>query len=337
MLPVARFCETSRRFPLGRRIPFYSQLDVVVSTPLDEFSLIDWIRARAADHERLALGIGDDAALLKLAGSGETLLAVDLLMEGVHFTIPPATAEEVGRKALAVNLSDMAAMAGRPVATVVSAALPRQRGAEFSRQTHEGLLQLANEYDVALAGGDTNIWDGPLVMSVTVVGEPTGRGVVRRSGASVGDWILATGSFGRSLCGKHLTFTPRIREAIRLNEHAALHAMIDVSDGLAADLHHILDESSAGARLYAERIPISDDAERANDGKSPLEHALTDGEDFELLFTVSAEDGRRLLENPPIETAISHIGEIVDGRDCLLVDALGGTTPLPAAGWEHRF
>src|SRR5437868_4064648 len=177
-----------------------------------------------------------------------------MLMEGVDFTIPPATPQQIGWKSLAVNLSDIAAMAGQPVACVVSVSLPRQNGFALGQDLMEGIVQCADQFGVAIAGGDTNTWDGPLVISITVLGEPTSKGPVLRSGAGPGDWIMATGSFGGSIAGKHLNFTPRVNEALVLHETAALHAMIDVSDGLAADLWHILDESCVGAILDAGAI-----------------------------------------------------------------------------------
>src|SRR5439155_2535913 len=121
--------------------------------------------------------------------------------------------------------------------------------------------------------------------------------------ARPGDWLMATGSFGGSILGKHLDFTPRVREALRLHEAAPLHAMIDVSDGLAADVFHLCEESGCGAVLRAEAIPVADAARAMNDGRSALDHALGDGEDFELVFAVAAEDGRKLAEMQPVAGA----------------------------------
>lgn len=306
-------------------------------TPQHEFDYIAWIRHQSARHARLTVGIGDDAAVVAFPPPGNCLVTVDMLMEGVDFLLPPATPQQVGRKALAVNLSDIAAMAGRPVACVTSVALPRRGGMELGCGLFEGIRGLADEFGVALAGGDTNSWDGPLVISITVLGEPTGSGPVLRSGARPGDWIMATGSFGGSLAGHHLDFTPRVREAQALREAVALHAMIDVSDGLAADLGHILEESRVGAILEEQWIPISDAARAAIDGRSPLEHALADGEDFELLFTVSPEEGRRLLEHPPAAMSLARLGEIIPGAGCQLRRIAGNLESLASLGWKHGF
>jgi thiamine-monophosphate kinase len=304
-----------------------------MAEPRSEFAFIEWIRARAAPHHAVPIGIGDDAALVRI-GSGDCLVTADMLMEGIDFLAetPP---RDVGRKALAASLSDIAAMAGRPLAAVVSLAAPQDSRRRLIEPLYEGLEKLARAFDVAIAGGDTNAWDGPLVINVTLLGEPTGGGPVRRHGACAGDWLFVTGELGGSLAGKHLSFVPRVREAIELHRAVSLHAMIDISDGLAADLHHLLDESGVGAVVHSAAIPISDAARAMPGQKSPLERALSDGEDFELLFTVSPEEGRRLLAAPPFETPLSHIGEIVEGRDCELIEACGRRTPLEARGWAH--
>lgn len=302
-----------------------------------EFEFIDWVRSQAKGHPRVSLGIGDDAAALSFPEPAECLVAVDTLMEGVHFTYPDMSAAQIGRKSLAVNLSDIAAMAGKPLAAVIGCVFPRKYGTEFARELQRGMLELADEFEVALIGGDTNTWDGPCVVSVTVLGEATEKGPVRRDGAKVGDWILITGSLGGSLAKKHFAFTPRVEDALKLHEAVSIHAMIDVSDGLAADLYHILDESRVGASLRVHHIPISPEAYDIKDDRSPLEHALADGEDFELLFTVSPEDGKRLLEHPPVAVPLSRIGVICPSGIFELMEETGETRPLERAGWVHGF
>src|SRR5262249_46641465 len=152
---------------------------------------------------------------------------------------------------------------------VVSVALPKKGGRKLAEELYRGLRQVADEFDTAIAGGDTNSWNAPLVISVTVLGEPTGRGAVKRAGAKPGDWLFVTGALGGSIRGKHLDFTPRVREAQQLHSLVELHAMIDISDGLAADVHHICEESRCGAVLIAESIPLKKDVS--------LESALSDG------------------------------------------------------------
>ncbi len=307
-----------------------------VTSSHHEFDLIAQIRARTASHPRLAVGIGDDAALIRFSDPAGCLVTVDMLMEGVDFTLATATGRQIGWKSLAVSLSDIAAMAGKPVAYVVSVSLPRQGGFELGRELLAGVQECAEKFGVALAGGDTNTWDGPLVVSITVLGEPTEKGPVLRSGAQPGDWIMTTGTFGGSISGKHLDFIPRVEEALALHQAVTLHAMIDTSDGLAADLWHILEESRVGAVLEAAAIPISA-AAAIQDGKSPLDHALSDGEDFELLFTVSPAEGEALLSRPPFATLLTHVGEITTGPGCFLKARDGQLKPLPSLGWKHGF
>jgi thiamine-monophosphate kinase len=299
-----------------------------------EFAYIDWLRKRTPADTRVLIGPGDDAAAIHLRPNIPCLVTTDMLMEGACFRLAEAGPRAVGRKALAVNLSDIAAMAGLPVAAVVSVALPREGGRALAEQLYLGFRQIADEFQTAVVGGDTNSWDGPLVISVTVVGEATGRGPVRRSGAKRGDWLLTTGPLGGSIRGKHLTFTPRVREALRLHEIANLHAMIDISDGLAADINHICVESGCGAVLHADQIPISADALAMQDGRSPLDHALSDGEDFELVLAVSPDDARRLIQSQPVSgITLVHIGECVEQG--LWIEQGGKRQSLEPRGYEH--
>src|SRR4051812_12147377 len=225
-----------------------------------EFAFIDWLRRRTPADPRVMLGPGDDTAAVRFTPGAPVLVTTDMLLDGSCFVLAQAGPQRVGRKAMAVNLSDIAAMAGRPVAAVVSVGLPRQGGRTIAEGLYAGLREVADEFDTAVVGGDTNSWDGPLVISVTAFGEATGQGPVTRWGAEPGDWLLTTGPFGGSIRGRHLDFTPRVREALRLHEVADLHAMIDVSDGLAADVGHVCTESRCGAVLWAEAIPITDAA-----------------------------------------------------------------------------
>jgi thiamine-monophosphate kinase len=196
------------------------------------------------------------------------------------------------------------------------------------------LRELADEFDTAIVGGDTNSWDGPLVISVTLLGEPSPCGPVRRSGARVGDWLMVTGPVGGSIQGKHLDFTPRVREGLALASEVSLHAMIDVSDGVAADVAKLCAESGCGAVIRAADIPISAAARSMADAKTPLEHALGDGEDFELVFAVTPEDGRSLLARQPISgITLAAIGECVAGG--LWLEESDARRALEAAGYVH--
>ncbi len=302
--------------------------------PFGEFAFIDWLRRRTPSATRVLIGPGDDTAALAWPTAAPCLVTTDMLLEGSCFLLDEAGPRRVGRKAMAVNLSDIAAMAGVPVAAVVSVGLPRKGGRILAEELYLGLREAADAFDTAVVGGDTNSWDGPLVISVTVFGEATPRGPVRRNGAKAGDWLLATGAFGGSILGKHLDFTPRVREALALHQAADLHAMIDVSDGLAADVDKLCVESRCGAVLRAETIPIDPAARQMKDDKTPLQHALGDGEDFELVFAVAPEDGRRLLATQPVPgITLAHVGECV--ADGLWLEEHGQRRPLPPTGYVH--
>jgi thiamine-monophosphate kinase len=302
---------------------------------MSEFAYIDWLRRLTPAHPRVLLGPGDDTAALRMTPGVPCLITTDMLLEGSCFLMAEAGPRRVGRKAMAVNLSDIAAMAGKPVAAVASVGLPRQGGRALAEELYHGLREMADQFDTALVGGDTNSWDGPLAISVTILGEATGKGPVTRSGAKPGDWLLATGPFGGSILGKHLEFTPRLHEAMQLHTLVNLHAMIDISDGLAADVHHLCEESRCGAVLRAEDIPIAAEASKVPDGRSPLEHALSDGEDFELVFAVDAGDARRLLQTQPVGgVTLAHIGECTD--QSLWLEQLGQRRPLQPHGYVHE-
>src|SRR5260370_1768119 len=250
-----------------------------------EFEYIDWVRRRTPQDGRVLIAPGDDSAAIHLRSDTPCLVTTDMLMDGPCFRwaeLGETGPRAVGRKAMAVNLSDIAAMAGRPVAAVASVALPRQGGRHLAEELYLGLRGMADEFQTAIIGGDTNSWDGPLVISVTVLGEATGRGPVRRSGARPGDWLMVTGPLGGSIRGKHLNFKPRVREAIQLHELVLLHAMIDISDGLAADVNHLRVESGCGAVLDPDLAPISADAPPMQPEQSPLDHPLSDCQAFEL-------------------------------------------------------
>ena len=303
--------------------------------------LIAWLRQRLPPHSRLELGPGDDAAVVRIGDGCRCVMSVDMLTDRVDFQLDGIDPRRVGRKCLAANLSDLAAMASRPLAAVVALCLPRQGGMRLAKSLYEGMLPLAQRYDLAIAGGDTNSWDGPLAVSITVLGAVTGRGPLRRSGAQPGDRILVTGRFGGSILARHLDFEPRVSEAIALHAGYELHAGIDASDGLSLDLARLLEESGCGAVVDTRRVPVSDDARRLADqladGSTPLDHALADGEDFELILAVPPDAARRMLADRPLETPLADIGEVIAEPGLWQAEAGGGRAPLPVRGWEHRF
>ncbi len=305
-----------------------------------ENDLLRWFAANLPSHERLVVGAGDDAAVIRLAEGQQLVATTDMLMDGVDFRVGEHDAARIGHKALAVNLSDLAAMGARPVAALVSLCLPQVGGELLTKQLYHGLLATAAKYDVAIAGGDTNSWPGPLVISVTALGEVAPQRAWRRSGAQAGDRILVTGRFGGSILGRHLDAVPRVTEALWLAEHADVHAAIDVSDGLSLDLSRVCEASRCGAVLDLGSIPISPDAEQLarerNDGATPLDHALADGEDFELVLVVPPSEAERLVALQPLGLPLTAIGTVSDQPGLWSRGSDGKEQPLAPRGWEHR-
>lgn len=307
-----------------------------MSDSAGESDFVDWVRCQVSAGPRVILGPGDDAALLHFPQPANCIITTDMLLDGSCFRLAEAGPYRVGRKAMAVNLSDIAAMAGVPLAAVVSVGLPRNAAPGLAKDLFRGLSDVAKEFQTSIVGGDTNSWEGPLAISITLLGESTTRGAVKRSGARNGDWLFVTGRLGGSILGHHLDFTPRVRESLELANLFELHAMTDISDGFSLDLSHIAKESGCGAVVFAENIPISEAATKMNDDRDALTHALEDGEDFELIFAVSPDDGRRLLTNPDeLSFPVFHIGECVESG--FWMEKAGHREQLTPAGFEHRF
>jgi len=306
-----------------------------------ETDFVDWLLRRIPSDPRLEVPPGDDAAVLRPPAGRRTVITVDMLMEGTDFVFgPDCTPEAVGHKALAVNLSDLAAMAARPEAAVTAVALPRHGGDSLARGLHDGLAALAAAHGVALAGGDTNAWDGPLVVSVTAIGSvPPGR-AWRRGGARPGDLIVVTGPCGGSLLGRHLAVMPRCREALEIAARHEVHAAIDVSDGLSLDLARMMAASGTAAVVDLADVPVHADAARIAarpGGGSPLDHALADGEDFELLLALPPDDARGLVAAPPAGLTPAIIGIVEAGSGLWVRDPAGSRRPLEPSGFLHRF
>ena len=280
--------------------------------------------------------LGDDAAVL-----GDRLLTVDMLTEGVDFLLDQVEPKWIGRKALAVNLSDIAAMAGVPEAFLVSFALPNDRGTELAERLYDGMGPLVEKYGLTLAGGDTNTWNGGLVISITVLGRITSYGVLRRNGGKPGDILLVTGPLGGSILKKQFLFEPRVFEALFLNERFDIRAAMDISDGLSLDLHRLATESGVGAMLEETAIPISTDAVELSSqtSRSPLEHALSDGEDFELLLAAPPHEGKKLLDTQPLLTdfgvTLYAIGCLTEESGLRIIRSDGTLRTLKAEGFLH--
>jgi thiamine-monophosphate kinase len=308
---------------------------------MNEFELIARLTPSLPTNASVVTGAGDDCAVLDLGVPEKLILfKTDAVVEGIHFTAatPP---EKIGRKALARCLSDIAAMAGTPTAALVTLGLPEHFDVELVAKIYDGMNRLAQKHGVAIVGGETTTNPGRILISVALLGTvPRGR-LILRGGAKVGDAVFVTGELGGSLAAKHLEFEPRLAEARWLAEQFSIHALMDLSDGLAGDLRHILNASKVGAVLLKAAVPVSRAAKlaaRAGDTAKPaFLAALTDGEDFELLFTIASKDAVKLLDAwkgqfPKLK--LSCIGKIVPGEGILIRDK-AGTRSFSAGGYVH--
>jgi thiamine-monophosphate kinase len=302
---------------------------------VSELDLIRWIRGRIGKRAgRIIVDSGDDAAVVE-AGRGHLLFKTDSVIDGVHFDSKTAKPEDIGHKAIARCLSDIGAMGCFPTFAVVAIMIPRNAREAWIKRLLTGLERTARRFGTAVVGGDVASHAGKLAINVALLGETRDLEPVRRSGARVGDAILVTGPLGGSILGKHLKFTPRVREGAELNRRFELHSMIDLSDGLASDLRHLCEESRAGAIVFEDRLPITAQAKRlsARDGRTPVDHALYDGEDYELLFTMPATEAVRVEKAKRGRV----IGSISGVEGLYLRDRNGGLREIERRGWEHRF
>jgi thiamine-monophosphate kinase len=310
--------------------------------PLNEKSLIERIRRAAATRgQRASQGIGDDCAVLPLPRGHETLITTDFSLEDVHFRREWHPPDSVGHRCLARGLSDIAAMGGIPRAAFLSLALPAELPQSWVDKFIAGLLKLAAQFSVPLAGGDTAQSPAGVLADIVVLGSvPAGQAVLR-SGARPGDFLYVTGTLGSAVAAlnqlrdekklrprshpKHFYPEPRVAVGQFLREKKLTSAMIDISDGLSTDLGHICEESGAGAVVYSEALP-------AAGGKDGLTLALHGGDEYELLFTARPE---RRIPRQIVGVPITRIGEILSGKRMMLATADGKTRPLKPAGWEH--
>ena len=302
---------------------------------LSETELIQRLTQDLPADSSVLTGPGDDCAVLDWSGS-KLLFKTDAIVEGIHFErdTPP---EAIGRKALARALSDIAAMAGTPTHALITLGFHAEMEPSLIEAVSQGLRHCAREPPVNIVGGETTSLS-QLTLSISLIGK-TSKPILR-AGSAVGDAIFVSGELGGSLAGQHLNFTPRLKEARWLSDQDIVHAMIDLSDGLATDLRHLLSDQT-GAELLTRALPIRRAAkERARDnpsGKTALLAALTDGEDYELLFTVSSKDAVPLLDGWKSafpETPLHCIGKITDQPGIALRDDKG-VKPLTLHGYDH--
>ncbi len=302
---------------------------------LSERELLAWLTPRATRGREVALGIGHDAAVVTSPSGDGLVLKSDQTIEEVHFRREEQEWGLVGRKALARVLSDIGAVGGRPVAALCSLALPADVAESDVKALFEGLLLLAAEHGVSLVGGDLSRSLRGVAIDIAGLGFMEGRAPLRRDGAQPGDLLVVTGPLGGSRARHHLRFEPRWRAGIALAASGAVHACIDLSDGLARDLHQVTSASQVGARIERAALPL-----RALEAgaRATVSQALHDGEDYELLFAVAPDAWAAVRELPALAALVpSVIGRIESAAAGVTeVDADGRVEPLRVGGFEHR-
>jgi len=315
---------------------------------IGEIKLIERFTRNIRLDSSVVRGAGDDTAVIKWTAKKYLLYTCDMLVEDVHFRKADSASEmrngrafqrnaqakatpfQIGWKALGRNISDIAAMGGVPRYAVVSIALPPGLDVSFADGIYKGIRKLANRCNVNIVGGDVSKSE-KIVIDISLIGEVEKANLVTRSGARKGDLILVTGAIGGSIKGRHLGFMPRLDEARALVKCWKPSSMIDVTDGLFLDLWRILNASRVGARIYREAVPLSKEA-------GAFEKAVCEGEDFELLFTMSAKEARRFFRTglAKMKTAVTLIGEIMDrGYGYRLINEDGSEKKIRAKGYLH--
>ena len=328
---------------------------------IGEFELIRLLTDDISPDVQTIVGVGDDCAVYEIGKKRYLLATCDMLIEDVHFSRRTASPFLIGCKAIACSLSDIAAMGGRPLFTLISIGLPESMSEEFVQDLYIGVRSMCRDHGLALVGGDTVRSPDKMVIDVSMVGDcPKGKFILR-SGAKAGDAIVVTGCLGDSAAGldlldgnrtepdterrselieAHLAPEPQTEQGIFLTEGFGVHSMIDISDGFTGDLAHICESSKLGARIWVDKIPISETLEEFCRGArlDPLDYALSGGEDYELLFTLPRQGLERLMRewSEEFDVPLFHIGEMdntVKGI-CLLAEN-GSERPLESRSFEH--
>lgn len=317
-----------------------------------EDNLLNYIyqSSHQALADQVTLGPGDDMGMV-CVGHQKLLVAVDQLIDSLHFDLQTTSLRRIGRKALTRNLSDIAAMAAVPVAAVVAVCLPKDFGEKKAQQLFDHISHTGAEFNCPVVGGDISIWDGRLTCCVTVLAKPDGIESVLRQGASIGDAIYVTGDLGGSLEPidgylHHTDFTPLITTARTLASHPSTRprCMIDISDGLAKDLERLCiaadydtDNQQIGALVEIDQLPVSRAAQQLarRTGKPPWQHAAGDGEDYQLLFTAPKGTVPQYIDDVKI-TPIGKITALKENQPRLsFICADGSIADIDHLGWEH--
>ena len=323
---------------------------------IGEFGLLEKIRHKIRQRSHhIKLGVGDDCAVVA-SSDRDLLTSTDMLIENVHFDLKYFSPEMIGKKAIAVNLSDIAAMGGRPLYILISLGIPSSTPVEFVEKLYIGFETMAKKYGCSIVGGDISKSINGLIVSITIIGEIKKNASIKRSGAKNKDLIFVTGNLGDSAAGleslkryhypkkniairKHLCPIPRLEEGQILAEKVGVSSMIDLSDGLASDLRRLCEESNCGARIYLDKIPLSSRLKKLekSGNRKVIDYSLYGGEDYELLFTIKRSKIKGLQKSwQKMKTAITNVGEILDkkhGITMVLPD--GKEKLLSKTGYNH--
>ncbi|MBI4726692.1 thiamine-phosphate kinase [candidate division TA06 bacterium] len=324
---------------------------------IGEFGLIKRIKKTAGSipkNRRVLLGVGDDAALFKISPGQACAATTDAMVEGVHFDLRYTSFYDLGYKAMAANLSDIAAMGGKPLLALASLSLPSQTSIRAIDQLYAGMKTLAKKHRVVIAGGNI-VKSRELSITLTLLGECHPENIGLRSGAKVGDAVLVTGDLGASQAGldilnskfkiknkkiaeKHLRPQSRVREALILADNFKLHGMIDISDGLASELHHLSQSSKVGVIIDQGALPVAAQAIAIGQklGRDPQKYCLYGGEEYELLFTLpplEALKAKAMIQKQG--TACAIIGQVVKGAQVNIISQNGKTEKLKNQGYTH--
>ena len=293
-----------------------------------ELEFVKYLTCKFRAKKPVVKGIGDDAAVLEYTKNKYMLVTCDMIIEGTHFT-KKTHPREIGYKAMAVNISDIAAMGGIPRHALISAGVAKSRNAQFLKEIMCGIEALAKKFNINIIGGDTNR-SPKTVINITLMGEIEKKNLVLRSGARAGDLIFVTGALGEGK-SKHLNFIPRVKTARTLVKNFKITSMMDISDGLAMDINRLAEASKKGACVYESLIPLSKES-------LPIKKAITSGEDFELLFTASLKESKKIIKRmgKTGDLPITLIGEIMPRRFGIkIVEENGKQTALKPRGFEQ--
>lgn len=329
---------------------------------IGEFGLIDRIQQLLpeVDHKDLIIGIGDDTAVTRIDENHSMLITCDIQVENQHFRLNNISPYQLGRRAIAVNLSDIAAMGGRPTFALVSLGFPKSFALADFEKLFKGMQDQLAQFSAFVIGGNLSNTEKDLIIDITLLGEVNANQFLTRSGAKAGDRIFVTGELGASGAGfyvlekygknyptefehlvqKHLLPIPRIDIGERIAHSGFATAMIDISDGIASDLNHICTMSQVGAEIFQHKIPLPEGIQKVASfsGKSAIQLALHSGEDYELLFTMKSDTPASVINSISSKTgiAITEIGRILDKESgYFLIDLQNKRIPIQPRGWDH--